>query len=453
MRKEGRSECKSTRSVGPMLDDFFPKHLADRVAGFAGRQWVLDKVADWVGDPSAPRVLLITGEPGCGKTALSAWLAAPSDALPVGPLKDVRSAWTARHFCMAEEHRGSVQPRRFTTSLAQQIGEQIAEFRPLVLEFVAPMVSVNVDVRENWGEVIGAQIKNLIINSPDPEEIYDRSIRQPLERLCELQPDNRIFILVDALDEALTASATCTIVDLLAGSEDFPPNVRFLLTSRSELKVLEKFHLARLLNLSGPSFSGAVNDDICAYIKQRSVPGLYPANIEALIIAAEGNFLYVRILLDEVAGGARKIDDFATLPVGLHALYRTSLDRFSVADSWRTRYHPLLGRLSVAAADVPQELLGEWTAQTDQIASRLHEIFQLVESTSTLDGGLEYRLYHRSIADFLALSTYRANGLTLPNPYHTPPIVQHEAIADFYVKNFSARWQDCDAYGHISHGT
>ena len=432
-----------------MLSDFFPKHLTDRVAGFAGRQWVLEKVAEWLGDSTAPRVLLITGEPGCGKTALSAWLAAPSNALPAGPLKNVRSAWTAGHFCMAEGHRSSVQAVAFAQSLARQIAERIVAFGPLVLELVAPTVRGEAHADANWGTVIGIQIQNLIIKSPDPEEVYDRSIRQPLVRLCERQPDTRIFILVDALDEALTVSATCTIVDLLAGSEDFPPTVRFLLTSRLEPKVFQKFPLARLLNLSDSSFSGAVNDDIRAYIKQRAVSGLSSANIEALVNAAEGNFLYVRILLDEIVRGARKIDDLATLPVGLHALYRTSLDRLthSVADSWRNRYQPLLGRLSIAAADVPQELLGEWTAQADQIASTLYEIFQLVESTVAPDSALKYRLYHRSIADFLALSAYRANGLTLPNPYHTPAIVQHEAIADFYLKTFSERWQDCDAYG------
>jgi hypothetical protein len=181
-----------------------------------------------------------------------------------------------------------------------------------------------------------------------------------------------------------------------------------------------------------------VNADVRTYINQRAIPGLSSVNIEALVAVAEGNFQYVRYLLDELAAGKRKIDDFGTLPIGLHALYRSSLDRLtrSVADSRRTRYQPLLGRLSVAAADAPQELLGEWTAQTDQMASTFHEIFQLVESTVAPDGALKYRLYHHSIADFLALGTYRANGLVLPNPYHTPPLLQHKAIADFYLGHF-----------------
>jgi WD40 repeat protein len=429
-----------------MPSDFFPKYIEDRVAGFAARQWVLDKVVDWLGDSTQPRVLLVTGEPGCGKTALSAWLAVPSDALPAGPLKEVRSTLTAKHFCMAEERRGSVQPTRFAQSLAQQICERIPEFGPLVLEFVAPTVRGEPQVQQNWGMVIGTQIQNLLITSPDPEEVYDRSIRQPLERLYERQPGTRIFILVDALDEALSPGGRCTIVDLLAGSEDFPPNVRFLLTSRLEPRVLVKFPHARALNLSDPCFSAAVNDDIHVYIKQRLVPGLSAATIEALVTAADGNFLYVRTLLDEVAHGTRKIDDFATLPSGLHALYRSSLDRLTGADAdvWAQRFQPLLGRLSVAASAVGQELLGEWTDQHAQIAANLERVYQFVEASGDAPS---YRLYHRSMADFLALDTYRANRLVLPNPYHTPRLLQHKSIADFYLGRYDERWSDCDAYG------
>jgi hypothetical protein len=431
-----------------MASETLPKYLADRVADFAGRQWVLDKVADWVSDCDAPRVLLITGEPGCGKTALAAWLAASNDASPTGPLRDVRSAWTARHFCMAEERRGSVQPARFAQSLAQQIGERIPEFGPLVLEFVAPTVRGEVHAGVNWGTVIGTQIQNLIINSPDPEEVYDRSIRQPLERLFKNRSDARIFILVDALDEALTTGAPCTIVDLLAGSQDFPPDVRFLLTSRPEPKVLEKFRRAQPLSLSDPASSAAVNGDVRAYIEQRGVPGLSPVNIAALVAVAEGNFLYIEWLLDEVAKGLRKVDDLATLPAGLHALYRGSLDRLtrdSGPDAWPKRFQPLVGRLSVAAAQVPLELLGEWTKQQAEVAANLERVYQFVEPVRD---GPSYRLYHRSMSDFLALQVYDSKGVKYPNPYHTPPRLQHQAIADFYwpAANSTKPWAGWDAY-------
>jgi hypothetical protein len=339
-----------------------------------------------------------------------------------------------------------VLPTEFVRLLAQQISEQLPEFGPAVLEFVAPAVKGEARADINWGEVIGIQIKYLTINSPDPKEVYHRSVRQPLERLCERNPDARVFILVDALDEALTSGATCTIVDLLAGSEDFPPNVRFLLTSRPEPRVLEKFRRARPLKLSDPTFTTQVDGDIRAYIEQRGISGFRLVDIEALVTAAAGNFLYVHWLLDEVARGVRNADDFTTLPTGLHALYHDSLNRLvqgADPNTWPKRFQPLLGRLSVAAAEVPLEVLGEWTNQQAEVAANLSRIYQFIEPSG---GGASYRLYHRSMADFLALAAYDSNGVSYPNLYHTPPLLQHQAIAEFYLGRFQ-RWQDCDNYG------
>ncbi|MBV8896285.1 MAG: hypothetical protein JO051_07230, partial [Acidobacteriaceae bacterium] len=201
---------------------------------------------------------------------------------------------------------------------------------------------------------------------------------------------------------------------------------------------------ACLLKLSDPAFRLNVDADIRAYIEQRGAPSLAPDHREALVIAAKGNFLYVHWLLDEVAQGVRKADDLTTLPVGLHALYHDSLKRLADLNAWPKPSQPLLGRLSVAASEVPMELLGEWTNQQGKVANNLSRIYQFVETS--IDG-LSYRLYHRSMADFFALPIYDSNGEKKPNPYHTPPRLQHQAISDFYLKRFHGRWQDCDAYG------
>src|SRR5271165_2643972 len=119
-----------------MASDSLPKHLANQVADFTGRQWVLGKVADWVSDCNALRVLLIIGEPGCGKTALAAWLAGfgsvhePSTA---EALAQIRGSWAARHFCFAEERRGSINPARFAQAIANQINERFPYFARYIL--------------------------------------------------------------------------------------------------------------------------------------------------------------------------------------------------------------------------------------------------------------------------------------------------------------------------------
>jgi len=394
--------------------------------------------------------MLVIGEPGCGKTAVAAWLAGFGAAQEPGAaevLARVRGSWAAIHFCFAEERRRSVHPARFAQALASQISGRFIDFARFILEPEAPSVVGQAHANTNWGTVIGTYVENLIIKAPNAEDVYERSVRKPLEKLYQSDPAARVFILVDSLDEALTVEGT-TIVDLVAGSVDLPANVRFLLTSRNDPGVTTRFPRAHVLDLSHPSSAMRANADIRVYVQQRNLPGITEQNVDTLVAGAAGNFLYVKFLLEEVASGKRAVNDLASLPLGLHALYHTSLNRVTRRwRSWSTRFQPLLGRLSVAATDVPQGLLGDWTAKPNQIAATLNDIFQLVESTPTPDGVLRYRLYHRSMADFLALSAYRTNGSTLPNRYHTPPFPQNKAIVDFYLRRFDRNWHGCDEYG------
>ena len=52
----------------------FSVYIADRTRDFTGREWVFAEIDAWLADPDAPRFFIITGEPGIGKSAISAWL-------------------------------------------------------------------------------------------------------------------------------------------------------------------------------------------------------------------------------------------------------------------------------------------------------------------------------------------------------------------------------------------
>jgi hypothetical protein len=50
----------------------FASFLHDRRRDFCGRQWLFDEIEAWRTGPSRPRALLITGDPGIGKSAIVA---------------------------------------------------------------------------------------------------------------------------------------------------------------------------------------------------------------------------------------------------------------------------------------------------------------------------------------------------------------------------------------------
>ena len=52
----------------------FDADIAQHLDRFIGRKWVFQRIEDWLDKPDASGVFWITGKPGVGKTAVSAWL-------------------------------------------------------------------------------------------------------------------------------------------------------------------------------------------------------------------------------------------------------------------------------------------------------------------------------------------------------------------------------------------
>ncbi len=464
------------------MSQAIPSALEDKARGFVGRRWVLERVNDWLRN-GQERFFLLTGGPGVGKSALAAWLAAPAPA-PAAPadgdgdgddpdpellesLRFVRSAWAATHFCALRGRAGSVDPRRFTQLLAGQLADRYAEFAVASVSKVAPKYDIRLDVRENWGNVVGIQANTLFITGSNVVDVYAQAVIEPLRVLLEQRPDIRVPILVDGLDEALLPVPP-TIVGLLAGQTDLPGNVRLLLTSRNERRVIdqltERFDDVRRLDLSAREEARNNDADVAAYARRRiAQPPISaqlaavdspPMLVDALVEQSAGNFLYVRTLLDEVAAGKRQLADLSGIPAGLYGLYGSYLDRimpamesYGHAEVWLSHYQPLLGRLSVAQAAVSPETLARWLVwDPSEVIARLDELQQLVSFDPQGEGG--YRLYHESMADFLAAER---DDDDRPNRYYVSPAQQHAAIVAGYLGRadgeWSGDWTRCDRYG------
>ncbi|WP_328476201.1 hypothetical protein OHA21_21290 [Actinoplanes sp. NBC_00393] len=399
-----------------------------------GRSWVLDLVDSWLG--SGERFLVLVARPGWGKTAVARWLI--SDATRM------RDAWSAAYFCVARGHRGTVQPGRFVEDLAGQLARDPAYAAALITTNAPAVFDIDIRVGTNQGSVTAVQ--QLLLGQQDPEEAYQRAIRAPLHRLG--RPER--LILVDALDESLTVSGRTTIASLLAGSGDLPPGVRFVLTTRPDPRVLDLFDDdTRIVDLHRPQFVARTEEDLTAYVTRRLAAGsLGPGDAGRLVATADGNFLYARWVLDEIAAGRRT--DLSGLPLGLFGLYRTFLARLlpDDTDTWLDRYEPLFGCLTVANPAAPDANLSRWLDRTrGEITRRLRDVSQLVEYVPEQG----YRLYHRSITEFLAADRYRDNGGWRDNEFFVEPALQHDRIARYYLDRIAGEWAGdwarCDTYG------
>jgi len=437
-----------------------PEEIAQRSEGFIGRLWVLDEIAEWL-EKDSRRFFLLLGEPGSGKTALAAWFAGagpdPADASSSATLRRIRAALGAAHFCVARGQGSTVNPNAFTQSIASQLSPRLDGYAEHVVQHVAAQISVTQKVRENLGEVVGVK---LVAAGRNPADMYEQLVRDPLQALSANNSPPAVVVMVDALDEALEWREHNNIAELVGNSGDFPPGVRFLLTSRVQQRVVDLFRQEdrRVLNISGQDRETQSDADVRSYVDNRVAADRIdlgtPTSADEVVRSAAGNFLYAKFVLDEVAAGLRAPGKVTGLPAELFGLYREFVrrlvDRSGVTGLWQAQYGPLLGCVSVAEPAAPLPALSGWLGWSGStVVSGLSDLDQVTERIQDHGGG--YRLYHFSMAQFLGSLEYQENGTTVLNEYHLDPAEQHHRIASYYLglagSVWAGDWSRCDEYG------
>ena len=448
----------------PVID--FTSYITDRTTDFTGRAWVFQAVNDWLAKPDGTRYFLLTGEPGSGKTAISSRLSQFSQGSipPSAGTKHLTPHFlSAIHFCSSRDSRW-INPYTFTESLAMQFAEHYPAYAKALAEKSGDrQIRIEVQQHIGQGQGTGIVINRLDVSGGAVEDVFNRAVREPLEALFKSEFDQQIVILVDALDEALSYSGNMSIVSLLAHINELPQGVRFILMSRPDSRVENAFLDVDTLALSATQFDQSNQEDIRHYVKDRlsndtllieKVTQLGSGQvveqmIETITRKADGNFLYVRFLLNAIANGERSLTKLEGLPQGLDGLYFESLQRVVKLGKgdWHREYAPIIGMLSVAQESPTLAQLQSFTKQSkSSVLKYLDELWQFIEEVKSPNKGeTRYRLYHQSVIDFLHSQLLLSMRRELHNIFYLPAEEWHKALADRCEGgNLATIWEDTE---------
>jgi hypothetical protein len=454
---------------------------------FLERPWLESKAENALAQPAC-RFLLITAEPGAGKSALMAGLARRHPQWPryfirrdqLTPFGNagVRDFLLTIGLQLAASYPAAFQRQHLRTVIEQRLGslEAGAEAvgaqvdRMLASPFFQAVLEIHQQVEVAGGKLIGLRVGEWVA---DPHliplsDLLAMALIEPGHVLQNLQPDLRLSILVDALDELRYHSEGGQFLSWLATLPELPANLSFLLTSRDDPALLSNLRSSQksgLVELPLSAELPQVQEELQRYAhclaQEPPLAALLAgesqqqAFVEQAVMRSNGNLGFLDALgraLDSALArgdeaGARQLLSLQAVPAGLDALHAHLLrqvwealrdERVEMRDpnsgevfylrAWTALYQKILGVL--AAAFEPLNLdqirsLGGLSSLAAELPSALQRLAQFCD----LVGG-SYRLYHASLAEFLTAEGTRLNPET--QDLFVDAVAWHARIASFY---------------------
>lgn len=368
----------------PLSFDADVRYNLDR---FVGRTWVIEEIDRWLADDDARRLFWITGSPGIGKTALSAWLCAN------------RPEVIAFHFCRHDNVQ-KIDPRRCIMSIAYQLSTQLQIYEDRLRH-------INLD-----------EIKDM-----DAQSLMDLLIIQPLSSNYP-RPEGAQVILIDALDEATANGKNELASFIAAGFEKAPDWLRLIVTSRPEPEVTGPLQAFTPFNIDGNSWKN--ERDICQFLSREIGDKASPEVIKNIMKKCNGLFIYAEWVVRELKYKRLSLDRLEDFPQGLGGIYIKYFERqFPDIRLWESRVRPALEAMSAAQEPVSLKMLSamfQWSSHDERAFKRsIGSLF--------IDEGGVLLPFHQSVMDWLT-------DEDKTDPYFVSIDEGHKTLADYLIDEY-----------------
>ena len=349
---------------------------------FYGRAWLLDIYRKWVSDRDSPKVFMILGKAGTGKTAFVASLCSREPEV------------VGIHFCRYNDSDRS-DPKKALMSLAYHMSTQIPEYGDSLRS----------------ADLTGLREKSL-------RSVFQALFTAPLSKI---ERNDCCVLIIDALDEAQRESRNGLLDIVSSEFENTPSWLKVLLTSRPETDIkaaMAKYHPLVVEDQKQNS------EDIRGYAA-KSLENVNLVNrekvLDTITAKSQGNFLYASQTVRAILAGELDPEDFDGYPSGLDGIFRSNFNRFfeSEMDFFKRDVRPFLEVLVSEFEPLPAEkvfdLVGTDEYDREDIVGRISSLFPMKEGIISP--------MHKSVYDWL-IDKEKAY------PYWVSPKKGHERLAN-----------------------
>ncbi len=351
----------------------FESLVRERTRDFVGREYVVEAIDRLIADNTFPSgYIIVSGEPGIGKTALLAHL--------------VRSRQYVHHFNSALE---------MITSAGAFLENTCAQ---LIVRYQLPYDVLPEKAVKDGGFLRGLLAEAVSAADGDP-----------------------VVVLVDALDEAEEATKKApgpTRPNPLHLPRVLPERAFIIVTMREHARnalVVDRTRQVELRddapeNLKDvrryvDNFVSKHRNDMVGRIAAWGVDE--QAFSETITEKSQGNFMYLVYVLQDIRDGKLNrgnIGDIRKLPGGLKEYYHLHWDIMRSAEplQFDTLYKPVVCQLAVAREPVSIEQLSDWTSLGRDAVERVIRTWRQFLNEDAPEGRQPlYRIYHSSFREFL----------------------------------------------------
>ena len=395
----------------------FTSYLSNARERFIGRLWLYNELETNLMKQDTDRGVLVIGEPGAGKSALTAQLICSRSSNPF-----IHKRIIGYHLCKHAD-KATQDPGRFVRNLVDLMARRVPEYGMLV---------------SNSSFILSFLERSCL---RDPFECFEQAVMAPL---LQLKGEPQIyFIVIDALDECSSDSGGTSVVQFIREtSSKLPKWIRLVMTSRNDSNVLKHFSHFPKVYLSSKDARNLQDIEVFitaklfedASILERLKAMLGSSSGEEisfltsrLLSQSQGNFLYVKEMFH--FWKEDRNNDFGHIPKTIGGIYERYLKRIYGS---REKFKPALAILEIMVAafePMPVDDLYRVLRTQENIDYEYEFVYALNDLSHFIRYGADntITIFHLSFTEWLT------SNENLGNPYYVSLKRGHRRLAEYYL--------------------